>query len=93
MITKEQFAELLKKDGSKYVRVRPEDCSRLCYSLEDTLAHIAPEYADHLIGFSKPEDWYSYDPVFDAETQKKWDDALQKFYTRKAEWCAKYGCE
>ena len=43
----------------------------------------------------KHDNWisYSYEPVFDTDTQAIWDKELSDFYDAKQAWCDRYGCD
>ena len=93
-------------ENGKYimVKVTPDDSSWQCDLVDregepiDYVEHILevmPEkYRDHLVTL-RHSNWayYSYEPVFDTDTQAIWDKELDTFYKAKQAWCAKYGCE
>ena len=94
----------LSEDG-KYimVKIRPDDSSWQCNLewngkktdyVQDILDHLPEHYRDHLVTI-RHDKWisYSYEPVFDTDTQAEWDDAFDKFCSAKQAWCDKYGCE
>lgn len=95
----------LSEDG-KYIMVtiRPDDSSWQCNLvdrdgnpidyIERILENLPEEYRDHLITL-KHDNWrsYSYEPVFDTDTQEMWDKELHLYYKKKGEWCEKYGCD
>lgn len=62
--------------------------------VERILESLPEKYRDHLVTL-KHDNWisYSYEPVFDTDTQAIWDEKLDAFYKAKQEWCDKYGCE
>ena len=86
------------------VRCRPEDAMTtiwLKYNdgsemdfVQEILDRMPEKYRDHLVTL-RHSDWvyYSYEPVFDTDTQAMWDKQLSDFYKAKQEWCDKYGCE
>lgn len=98
----------LSEDGTHIcVKVTPDDSSmviRLKWlnngEFEDIdyvqaiLDNLPDKYRDHLVTL-KHTNWiyYSYEPVFDTDTQAIWDKALDTFNKAKQEWCDKYGCE
>jgi hypothetical protein len=62
--------------------------------VEEILGRLPAKYRDHLVTIQH-DTWisYSYDPVFDTDTQAMWDKEMHDFYTAKQEWCDKYGCD
>lgn len=62
--------------------------------VERILERLPEKYRDHLVTL-KHDTWisYSYEPVFDTDTQAMWDKELSNFYDKKQAWCDKYGCE
>lgn len=80
------------------VKTTPDDTSLTVYLDKDyvqqILDSIPARYREHLVTIQH-ERWlsYSYVPVFDTDTQKQWDEELDKFLTAKQEWCDKYGCD
>lgn len=62
--------------------------------VERILERLPREYRDHLVTL-KHDNWisYSYEPVFDTDTQAMWDKELDTFYKAKQEWCDRYGCD
>ena len=95
----------LSEDG-KYIMVKVDcdDSSWQCDILDNDgnpidyveriLEHLPEKYRDHLVTL-KHTNWisYSYEPVFDTDTQVMWDKELSDFYDAKQAWCDKYGCE
>lgn len=78
------------------VRVEPRDWTQLFgvnwhNFAEKIIEAYPPKYRDKLIGLRK--DGWSYEPVFDEETQREWDAAYDDYISGKAAWCQKYGCE
>ena len=62
--------------------------------VERILEHLPEKYRDHLVTIK--HDWwisYSYEPVFDTDTQAIWNNERETFYRAKQEWCNKYGCD
>ena len=95
----------LSEDGTHImVKVTTDDSSWQCNLVDregnpiDYVEHILerlPEkYRDHLVTL-RHDNWvsYSYEPVFDTDTQAMWDKELSDFYKAKQEWCDKYGCD
>ena len=98
----------LSEDGTHIcVKVTPDDSSmviRLKWlnngEFEDIdyvqtiLDNLPDKYRDHLVTL-KHTNWiyYSYEPVFDTDTQAMWDKELNTFYKTKQEWCDTYGCD
>lgn len=85
------------------VKTHTDDTSTLiyiCYNgekndyVQDILDALPEKYRDHLVTI-KHDNWKrcSYVPVFDTDTQTKWNESLQKFYDAKQAWCDNYGCE
>ena len=62
--------------------------------VERILERLPEKYRDHLVTL-KHDNWisYSYEPVFDTDTQAMWDKELDTFYKAKQAWCDKYGCD
>ena len=62
--------------------------------VESILERLPEKYRDHLVTL-KHDNWisYSYEPVFDTDTQARWEKELSDFYDTKQAWCDKYGCE
>lgn len=62
--------------------------------VERILENLPEKYRDHLVTL-KHDNWisYSYEPVFDTDTQAVWDKELSDFYDAKQAWCDKYGCD
>ena len=62
--------------------------------VEEILKRMPEKYRDHLVTL-RHSNWvyYSYEPVFDTDTQAMWDKELDAFFKDKQAWCAKYGCE
>ena len=62
--------------------------------VERIVERLPEKYRDHLVTL-KHDTWisYSYEPVFDTDTQAMWDKELSDFYDKKQAWCDKYGCE
>lgn len=62
--------------------------------VEEILKRMPEKYRDHLVTL-RHSNWvyYSYEPVFDTDTQAIWDKELSDFYDAKQEWCDKYGCD
>ena len=93
-------------ENGKYimVNVTPDDSSWQCNLFDsdgnaldyvERILQMMPEkYRDHLVTL-KHDNWisYSYEPVFDTDTQEMWDKELETFYKAKQEWCDKYGCD
>lgn len=81
-----------------FVQIVPDDSFRQCILTDDYVDRILewlPEkYREHLVTLCH-SDWvhYSYNPVFDTDTQKMWDEEYKKYIADKSEWCAKYGCD
>ena len=95
----------LSEDGTHImVKVTTDDSSWQCDLVdrdgnsidyvERILERLPEKYRDHLVTL-KHTNWiyYSYEPVFDTDTQAIWDKALGTFYKAKQEWCDKYGCD
>lgn len=95
----------LSEDGTHImVKVTCDDSSWQCNLVdrdgnpidyvENILEHLPEKYRDHLVTL-KHTNWiyYSYEPVFDTDTQAIWDKALDTFNKAKQEWCDKYGCD
>ena len=86
------------------VKIRPDDSSWQCNVVdrdgnpidyvERILEHLPEKYREHLVTL-KHTNWisYSYEPVFDTDTQAIWDKELSDFYDAKQAWCDKYGCD
>ena len=93
-------------EDSKYimVKVNCDDTSWQCDLVdrdgnpidyvERILESLPEKYRDHLVTI-KHNNWisYSYEPVFDTDTQAMWDKELSDFYDAKQAWCDKYGCD
>jgi hypothetical protein len=62
--------------------------------VERILEKLPKKYRDHLVTL-KHDNWisYSYEPVFDTDTQAMWDKEFSDFCTAKQAWCDKYGCD
>ena len=62
--------------------------------VERILEHLPKKYRNHLVTL-KHDNWisYSYEPVFDTDTQAIWDKELSDFYDAKQAWCDRYGCD
>lgn len=89
----------ISKDGKEVcIQCTPTDSSDTIYLdkdiVEQIFKYMPEEYSEHLVTI-KPDDWisYSYTPVFDTDTQKKWDDAHHRYISDKQAFCDKYGCE
>ena len=95
----------LSEDGTHIcVKVTTDDSSWQCNLVdrdgnpidyvERILERLPEKYRDHLVTL-KHTNWiyYSYEPVFDTDTQAIWDKALDTFYKAKQEWCDEYGCD
>ena len=80
-------------DSSWQCDLVDRDGNKLDY-VERILEHLPEKYRDHLATL-KHDSWisYSYEPVFDTDTQAMWDKELSDFYDAKQAWCDKYGCE
>ena len=90
-------------DDGKYIMVKvyTDDTSWKCYLIdrdgnpidyvERILEHLPERYRDHLVTI-KHDTWisYSYEPVFDTETQAIWDKEVDDYITAKQAWCDKY---
>jgi hypothetical protein len=95
----------LSEDG-KYIMVKvyTDDTSWKCYLVdrddnpidyvERILEHLPERYRDHLVTI-KHDTWisYSYEPVFDTDTQAIWDKEVDDYITAKQAWCDRYGCD
>ena len=89
----------LSEDGKYiYVRIEPKDSYRR-FTVSDDLAerilgNMGQNYREHLVTL-RHGDWvsYSYEPVFDTDTQAIWDAELRKYLDDKQAWCDKYGCD
>lgn len=93
-------------ENGKYimVKIRTDDSSWQCNLfdsqdnpidyVERILEHLPEKYRDHIVTL-KHDNWvsYSYVPVFDTDTQEKWDAAVDAYCKAKQEWCDKYGCD
>ena len=93
-------------DDAKYIMVKVtcDDSSWQCNLVdkdgniidyvERILERLPEKYRDHLVTL-KHDNWisYSYEPVFDTDTQAMWDKELSDFYDAKQAWCDKYGCD
>lgn len=93
-------------DNGRYilVKVTPDDTSMHCDVInsdgmsldyvEQILDNLPERYRDHLVTL-KHSKWVacSYEPVFDTDTQVKWDDEFETFCKAKQEWCDKHGCD
>ena len=91
-------------ENAKYIMVKiyPDDSSWQCDLVdrdgnsidyvERILEHLPEKYRDYLVTL-KHDNWisYSYEPVFDTDTQTMWDKELSDFYNAKQAWCDKYG--
>ena len=95
----------LSEDGTHImVKVTCDDSSWQCNMVdrdgnpidyvERILERLPERYRDHLVTL-KHDNWisYSYEPVFDTDTQAIWDKELDTFYKAKQAWCDRYGCE
>jgi len=95
----------LSEDGTHImVKVTCDDSSWQCNLVdrdgnpidyvERILEHLPEKYRDHLVTL-KHTNWiyYSYEPVFDTDTQAIWNKALDTFNKAKQEWCDKCGCD
>ena len=95
----------LSEDGTHImVKVTCDDSSWQCNLVdregnqidyvERILERLPEKYRDHLVTL-KHDNWisYSYEPVFDTDTQAMWDKELDTFYKAKQAWCDKYGCD
>lgn len=95
----------LSEDGTYFImKVTPDDTSVTCFVFDNDgnevdfvgkILGLMPEkYRDHLVTI-KHDRWlsYSYEPVFDTDTQEKWDDELDTFLSAKLSWCDKFGCD
>jgi hypothetical protein len=62
--------------------------------VEEILKRMPEKYRDHLVTL-KHDNWisYSYEPVFDTDTQAMWDKEVSDYINRKQAWCDKYGCD
>ena len=62
--------------------------------VEEILERLPEKYRDHLVTIQH-DTWisYSYDPVFDTDTQAIWNKAVSDYIKAKQEWCDKYGCD
>lgn len=80
-------------DSSWQCNLVDRDGSPIDY-VERILEHLPEKYRDHLVTL-KHDNWisYSYEPVFDTDTQAIWDKELSDFYDAKQAWCDKYGCD
>ena len=93
-------------ENAKYIMVKiyPDDSSWQCDLVdrdgnsidyvERILEHLPEKYRDHIVTL-RHDNWisYSYEPVFDTDTQAMWDKELSDFYNAKQAWCDKYGCD
>ena len=89
-------AVLSAESDTFYVRVEPRDWTQLFGVnwpnwVEQIVEAYPKKYRDKLIGLRK--DGWSYEPVFDEETQREWDAEYNGYISGKAAWCQKYGCE
>lgn len=94
----------LSEDGTHIcVKCTPDDLSLTIWIknkdgeldfVNEILKRMPEKYRDHLVTL-KHDTWisYSYEPVFDTDTQVIWDKELSDFYDAKQAWCDKYGCE
>ena len=84
------------QNGKFWVQIRPDD-SVTQFDTEDKHFHerivksLPEKYQGKLVGLRREKDIYY--PVFDDETQREWDEALDKHYAAKAAWCERYGCD
>ena len=84
------------QNGKFWVQIRPDD-SVTQFDTEDKHFHerivksLSEKYRGKLVGLAR-KDKNTYYPVFDEETQREWDEALDKHYAAKAAWCCEYGC-
>lgn len=95
----------LSDDGKEIcVKTTPNDTSSViwlerngekCDYVQDILNKLPPEYRDHLVTLRHDPKWIcnSYLPVFDTDTQAKWDKELYDYVSDKAAWCERYGCD
>lgn len=95
----------LSEDG-KYIMVKVtcDDSSWQCNLVdrdgnpvdyvERIIENLPEKYRDHLVTL-KHDNWisYSYEPVFDTDTQAMWDKEVSDYINRKQAWCDKYGCD
>ena len=84
-------------DGVFYVKVSPDDAvtqfnvnNEKC--VERIIEDIPIKYRDKVVGLKRTGKC-TYHIVFDDETQKEWDAEYNKYISRKAAWCQKYGSE
>jgi hypothetical protein len=83
--------------GKFWVQIRPDDSLTQFNSddkhfAERIVKSLPEKYQGKLVGLER-KDKNTYYPVFDEETQREWDEALDKHYAAKAAWCERYGCD
>lgn len=95
--TLRQQLQTIIQGKSFYLQVRPEDSLTLFSITESDLIgritrSMPAKYRNKLKGFRKgtPCDIL---PVFDETTQRQWDNELNEYIDRKAEWIRKHGCD
>ena len=79
---------------------RPDDSETYITNDEkvtDRILECLPDqYASHLVTIvhkSSKERPHAYVPLFDTDTQAKWDDALKTHEKAMMQWCREYGCD
>ena len=80
-------------DSSWHCDLVDKDGNPIDY-VERILERLPEKYRDHLVTL-KHTNWvyYSYEPVFDTDTQAIWNKAFDTFCKAKQEWCDRYGCD
>ena len=79
-----------------YVSLRPDDTLFMCWIkdsdgndidfVQNIIDQLPPQYREHLVTLRHDNySSYSYDPVFDSDTQAVWNEALDKFMSGKQE--------
>ena len=84
MITIEEMAGIIAGSKRKiFVKLVPDDSLTEVDDIDDAMCRIHRDYRDHVVGFERTWHDWGYDPVFEPETQARWDAAMKQFFTDK----------
>lgn len=91
-----KYISLKTTPDDSYTRIYIFDDDGKPMDFVDDILRMLPEKYKNKIATIKHDPhgtWNDYLPVFETDTQAKWNESLRKFYDAKQAWCDNYGCD